>query len=1026
MDIRKKQIYPISAETPRSELDRTATGEGRPRNGGIASNDDAGLNRLRRQASDVSEEPVLGSTLLSRKRKKIVNFGTWNVRTLREMGKMRLLINELEHWKMNITGLSEIRWKGSGHFDSNNHCIIYSGNDEGTGGVAIILDPVTKKSLISYDAISNRILLVKLDSKPVRTNIIQVYAPTSQSSEEDSDQFFELLQSVKDKLKDRELCVIMGDFNAKVGEGEERDSGLGPYSLGIRNERGDKLLTFTRANNLVLANTLFNHHPRKRYTWISPDQQTRNQIDFILVNDRWKTSVLDSRSKPGADCDTDHLLVSAKIRLKTFKKKSPQTAPRYDIERLEENSCHEKYNVSVENKFSVLLDVLPEESPPEHIWQEMKKIFHEAAEETIGKRARKKTKPWITDEALQMAAEKRNARQSNNKERYQQLKREVQQVIRRDKRQWLSNECNKITEYDDQHKSKELFKQIKTMTRKPLSAKQMSVKDKQGNTLTDPGEVLTRWNEYGKELFCSPENEIKRKFTKTTETEPPPLVEEVESAVKHLKNGKSPGLDNIPAELIKHAGVNCIKTLHLICTNIWIQQEWPEDWKQQELVMLHKAGDPKECSNYRTIALISHTSKILLHIILNRLKAKIEFELAEEQAGFRAGRSTGDMLCALQILIEKLNEAKHEGYIIFIDYSKAFDNVSHDNLFTTMTKMGFPSHLVSLLRSLYTDQQATIRWNNDHSAPFEIKKGVRQGCILSPHLFSIYTEQIMREADIEETGISVGGRKISNLRYADDTALCASTHEAADQLLQTINYAGQLKNMKLNAKKTKVMHIGPNVYQPIEIDGEELEKVDKFKYLGSVKTNNGDCSTDINTRIAMAKKKMTDLATIWKDQDLSTRLKIKIMKTLVWSTVMYGSEGWTLKKRDKQRIQAAEMWFYRRLLRISWTEKRTNKSILTQLGIKRELFGLIAKRKASFFGHACRHPNCYLMKDIIQGKMASKRERGRPRAKYLDNITEWTGLAPHTIYKRAENRAEWRTDIQRAMRAANFHKDDAE
>ena len=176
----------------------------------------------------------------------------------------------------------------------------------------------------------------------------------------------------------------------------------------------------------------------------------------------------------------------------------------------------------------------------------------------------------------------------------------------------------------------------------------------------------------------------------------------------------------------------------------------------------------------------------------------------------------------------------------------------------------------------------------------------------------------------------------------------------------------------------------------------------------------------------MVKKKMTDLVTIWKDQDLSTRLKIKIMKTLVWSTVMYGSEGWTMKKRDKQRIQAAEMWFYRRLLRISWTEKRTNKSILAQLGIKRELFGLIAKRKASFFGHACRHPNSYLMKDIIQGKMASKRERGRPRAKYLDNIIEWTGLAPHTIYRRAENRAEWRTDIQHAIRAANFHKDDAE
>ena len=106
--------------------------------------------------------------------------------------------------------------------------------------------------------------------------------------------------------------------------------------------------------------------------------------------------------------------------------------------------------------------------------------------------------------------------------------------------------------------------------------------------------------------------------------------------------------------------------------------------------MLFKAGDPQECGNYRTIALLSHTSKILLYIILHRLKQKIATELAEEQAGFREGRSTGDMLCVLQILIEKLNEANLEGYIIFIDYSKAFDNVSHPDLFET-EKNGFPS-----------------------------------------------------------------------------------------------------------------------------------------------------------------------------------------------------------------------------------------------------------------------------------------------------------------------------------------------
>ena len=227
----------------------------------------------------------------------------------------------------------------------------------------------------------------------------------------------------------------------------------------------------------------------------------------------------------------------------------------------------------------------------------------------------------------------------------------------------------------------------------------------------------------------------------------------------------------------------------------------------------------------------------------------MEFEVADEQAGFREGRGTADMLCALQVLIEKVNECTSagnslEGYIVFIDYSKAFDNVSHPKLFLTMKEMRFSKHLVKLLEGLYNNQKATIRWNNEHTEPFTICKGVRQGCILSPHLFSTYTEKIMRDAEVDNYGIKIGGRPISNLRYADDTALCADNHEDICQLLDNINEKGKLKNMKLNAKKTKVMYIGKGQYKDVVIDGETLERVQNFIYLGSTKTSNGDCKPD--------------------------------------------------------------------------------------------------------------------------------------------------------------------------------------
>ena len=407
----------------------------------------------------------------------------------------------------------------------------------------------------------------------------------------------------------------------------------------------------------------------------------------------------------------------------------------------------------------------------------------------------------------------------------------------------------------------------------------------------------------------------------------------------------------------------------------------------------------------------------------------MEYELAEEQAGFRQGRGTADMLCALQCLIEKVNECtssdqSQEAYIVFIDYSKAFDNVSHPRLFVTMEEMGFPKHLVRLIQALYHNQEAIIRWNREHTEPFHIGKGVRQGCILSPHLFSCYTEKIMRDAEVENFGIPIGGRPISNLRYADDTALIANNHQDICKLLERINEEGKLKNMKLNAKKTKVMYIGKKQYIDIVIDGEVLERVSDFIYLGSSKSVDGNCSHDIKRRIAQAKTKMISLKNIWKDKDLSYQLKMKIMKVLVWTTITYGAEGWSLKADDIKKIKAAEMWCYRRLLNVTFKDRRTNLSILDQLKTKRELYGIVVKRKMTYFGHMSRSKST-ITKDIIQGKIEGKRNRGRPRSSYMDNIRQWTNLSTHEAFQATSDRVAWREKCWRATQAANLSTDDA-
>ena len=265
-----------------------------------------------------------------------------------------------------------------------------------------------------------------------------------------------------------------------------------------------------------------------------------------------------------------------------------------------------------------------------------------------------------------------------------------------------------------------------------------------------------------------------------------------------------------------------------------------------------------------------------------------------------------------------------------------------------------------------------------------------RACVCVCCLHCAYTE-IMREVEITESGAVIGGRSISNLQYADDTALCGKSPQEINNIIHKVNDAGRIRLLTLNARKNKLMVIGDaNANVSIDVDGETIAKVNSFKYPGAIKTSTGSCSGGIKARMGRAKKTTMELDTIWKDRGIRKELKMKLVNALIWPIITYGAEGWTLKKDDKRRLEAVEMWCYRRLLRISWTEKRTNKRILDKLQTRCELLVQIIKRKTTFFGHVCRNNKCDLVKTCILGMMPLKRRRGRPRMQYIDNIKKWT------------------------------------
>ena len=275
----------------------------------------------------------------------------------------------------------------------------------------------------------------------------------------------------------------------------------------------------------------------------------------------------------------------------------------------------------------------------------------------------------------------------------------------------------------------------------------------------------------------------------------------------------------------------------------------------------------------------------------------------------------------------------------------------------------------------------------------------------------------MRKADIEDMGITIGGRNITDLRYADDTALLANDITSMKRILHRVDMEGRKAGLLLNAKKTKVMHInGKDVPQSIKVDSTSLEYVNQFKYLGSIKEYDGSCLQDVKVRIAMAKQKSVQLKNIWKSRGISNILKIKLIKVLIWPVMLYGSEAWTLRKAEKDKIEAAEMWFYRRLLRIKWTDKRTNESILKELSVQRQLLIEIDKRRLRYVGHANRSQHTPLMTTVFQGKIDGERRRGRPPVSYSGNLKEACGLGLQQIVQSSRDRERWRSVV--ALRGA--------
>ena len=944
--------------------------------------------------------------------------------------------------KLDILALSETKVKGKGEEWFGAVKGVKSGVSEGRGreGVCILMRDDMWECVVECKEVNSRCMWVRMKMGREKWVVVAVYGPGSEHDEEVRVAFWEELNECLSEFGVEERVIVLGDMNAKVGN-VAIDGVIGPWGVDEINLNGRLMIDVCIERELVIGNTWFNKRDIHKYTWEST-RGNKSLIDFILIEESVKQRLLDVKvlKYAGAGIGSDHYLVEGVVKMGEGFGRGGRVSVRKEVVKVSElgrEECEREYRVGLGERWRV--QRVEEEGSVEEEWSAFKDAVYGCAKEVCGVRLLggnrvKRGCNWWNDEAKRLVKWKKavfekflRGRDRNDLLAYKEVrnlvKRRIREIQREENERWGERVSMKYKE-----NKKMFWKEINDIKKGRIHLSG-NIKDRNGSMLTGKKEVEDRWKEYFEDLLnVRMGNECNITAlgrhgigSERVDVDEDISDEEVRVAIGRMKSGKSAGLDGVCVEMLKKGGeviVEWMVRLFRICMS---KGEVPDDWKRACIVPLYKGkGEKSECKNYRGISLLSVPGKVYGRVLIERVGKRTDGQLGEEQCGFRRGRGCVDQIFTVKNVCEKYLEKGKELYVAFMDLEKAYDRIDREALWKVLQIYGVGGKLLNAVKSFYAGSRACVRVGREEGGWFSVDVGLRQGCVMSPGLFNVYMDGLLRELKtrvLERGAEMIGeGDEVWNLvmlLFADDAALLADTLEKLRRLVEEYGNVCERRGLCVNVGKSKVMrcnreglHGGMEVY----LNGEKLEEVECFRYLGADVAVDGRMTTEVNHRVGEGLKVFGALKSVWKERSVGMKAKMGMYEGVVVPSMLYACETWGLSEQERKRVEVADMRCLRAMCGLRLMDRVRNTEIRERCGDRKSVLERADEGVLKWFGHLERMNEDRLVKKVYTSEVGGTRGVGRPRFRWKDGVKKVLhnrGLGVQEAKRRAVDRVEW-------------------